>query len=78
MLQFELKLFPNKNNSLFGSCTCNDILGSSPFLLGYNLSKTEQKLEELNLYYDSSLHKQIAKQYILSKCYKQDNINSKL
>jgi hypothetical protein len=84
MLEFELKLRPNKNNYNFGSCTCNEILSSSPFLIGYNISKTqikdEYKIDELNLYFVSSLNKQITKQYLLSKCYynTQYHINSKL
>jgi hypothetical protein len=81
MLTFELKLRPNQNSSVFGSCTCNEILTSSPFLIGYNISKTqlkeEYKIEELNLYFDSLLNKQITKQYIFSKCY-QYQIDSKL
>ena len=84
MLEFELKLHPNKNSSIFGSCTCNEILSSSPFLIGYNISKTqvkeEYKIEELNLYFNSLLNKQITKQYILSKCYYNTHyqIDSKL
>lgn len=82
MFDFELKFRPNKNSSVFGSCTCNEILTSSPFLIGYNISKTqitdkEYKIQELNLYFDSSLNKQITKQYILSRCY-NNHIESKL
>ena len=84
MFEFELKLRPNKNNSNFGSCTCNEILSSSPFLIGYNISKTQikdqYKIEKLNLYFDSLLNKEITKQYVLSRCYynNQYQINSKL
>ena len=85
MLKFELKLRPNKNTSVFGSCTCNEILTSSPFLIGHNILKTQLKdgfkIDELNIYFDSLLNKQITKQYIFSKCYynnKQEYIDSKL
>ena len=84
MFEFELKLRPNQNSSNFGLCTCNEILSSSPFLIGYNISKTqikeEYKIEEINLYFDSLLNKQITKQYLLSKCYynTQYQLDSKL
>lgn len=81
MFDFELKFRPNPHNSLIGSCTCQEILNSSPFLIGYNISKTqvnqEYIIDELNLYFDSSLNKQITKQYILSRCY-NNHIESKL